>query len=757
MTGYRHILTERVNLSVIEIPPSRSECGHPAEYHGRGFQDAQVRAQPWCVMTRARMDTSVVPFTDLSAGSNLVDVLLRTSQGCIKIIDLTGALRGMNEGGQRQLEIDDFPSVCGMQWSQLWPASERSRIETALEEALAGRSTRLIAPCPTMKGAMKWWDVSVTPIFSPLGDVTHVLSVSNDVSHFRERETQLQRTLLESQRVLTSLAQQLESETRRLAAAQRRLSHTDKLRLLGQFVGNVVHDINNVLAVMQSASRAMRRQALEPRAAMLLEEVDKAVDRGEKLVRRLLDFARTDDSAAELFSPAQLIEREAELLRHLAGAQVNLKLDIADKVWPVVAEPARFQSVLFNLVSNARDALEGAGDITVSIKNCHANARPKGLPASDYVVFAISDNGAGMNPDILAKFGEPFFTTKGPGKGTGLGVASAFDFAVNAGGRVFVESALGTGTTVTLYLPRASALGEVVSRHDADIDPNLHGNAVILLLEDEVMLREHLAATLRGLNYVVLEAANEEVALAVVLREVTIDLVISDLNLGSGSGIHLVERLRVDRPELKVIFVTGSWGMGVPKGELIFRKPISEELLATGVLESLGRLPGSALRDETHRSSRKMLEKIRDPDIRQLLVDWQDTSRQLGRLPEPGEFSIDARALADRAFLVAVEVAEDTPVFRFVKAGSDLARELGRDLVGEIFTMSDQEKLGGLAAAYRRCLRGAPFFDYARLALNEARVTLFERLILPLSHDGVRVTHLAGVAIFQDITTPTSV
>ncbi len=705
-------------------------------------------------MTHSGTDSSRVTFADITADSNLVDVLLKTSQGCIKIIDLTGTLRGMNAAGQQLMEIDDFQSLCGMPWALLWPASEQVRINAAIEQALAGRSTRMVASCPTAKGAMKWWDVSVSPVFANEGNVTHVLSVSSDITHFRERESKLERTILDSQRVLTSLAQQLESETKRLAAAQRRLSHSDKLRLLGQFVGNVVHDINNVLAVMQSASRAMRRQQLDSRAVMLLDEVDKAVGRGEGLLRRLLDFARTDDREAELFTPAQIVEREAELLRHLAGSQIKLRLDIDNEGWPVVAEPARFQSVLFNLVSNARDAIEASGEITVAIRNCHANARPRGLPASDYVVCAIKDTGEGMSSEILAKFGEPFFTTKGPGKGTGLGVASAYDFAANAGGRVLVESECGVGTTISIYLPKASALGEIVSRPDAPIDPNLHGHAVILLVEDETLLREHLATMLRGLNYIVLEAASEEIALAVVLREVTVDLVISDLNLGSGSGIRLVDRMREDRPNLKVIFVTGSSGMGVRKGDLVFEKPMSEELLARGVLESMGRLPGSSLREEALRRSEKVFEKIRHGELRQILSDWQAISRRIGRLPDPKQFRLDGRPMADRSFLVSVEAGGETPVFRFLSAGAELAKRAGRDLVGEVSTPSNQEMLGGMVVAYRRGLNGVPFFDYARLALNSGRVTLFERLILPLSNDGLSVTHLLGVVIFQDIDVP---
>jgi signal transduction histidine kinase len=290
------------------------------------------------------------------------------------------------------------------------------------------------------------------------GEIQHILSMSYDVTAFKAREAELERALEERQRAAASLAEQLEAESRRLKEAERRASHSEKVRLLGAFVGNVIHDINNVLAAMQGAEQVLRRQELEPKIVGMLGEVDKAIDRGRRLVRRLLDFARSEETEAEVFSPRELIERDADLARHLAGPCASIAFDLRADAWPILAEPARLQSALFNLISNAREALDGTGAIRVAVQNCPANERPQGLPPGYYVVVSVADNGVGMSADVLQRAGEPFFTTKRPGEGTGLGLASAFEFAAAAKGRAYVESAPGAGTTVSLYLARAGGL-----------------------------------------------------------------------------------------------------------------------------------------------------------------------------------------------------------------------------------------------------------------------------------------------------------
>jgi PAS domain S-box-containing protein len=409
-------------------------------------------------------------FLAVAANSDLARQLLRASHACVQLLDLSGRLEAMNAHGRKLMEIDDFSLVRGTGWAEQWSSRDGARARTAFDDARAGLSTHFVAQGPTAKGSTRWWKVSVSPLRDDGGEILHILSFAYEITAIKEREAELEREVEERRRLATAFAEQLEAETRRLTEAQRRASHSEKLRLLGGFVGNVMHDINNVLAVIQGAEQLMRRKELEPAVAGVLEEVDKAIDHGRRLVRRLLDFARSEESEAEVFSPRDLIKRDADLVRHLAGRSACVVFDLRADAWPILAEPARLQSVLFNLVSNAREALHETGTIRVAVRNCSASECPEGLPPGDYLVVSVADDGVGMSADVLRRAGEPFFTTKRPGEGTGLGLASAFEFAASTKGRAIVESVPGEKTAVSLYLARAGARGDLVSTSDAAPD-----------------------------------------------------------------------------------------------------------------------------------------------------------------------------------------------------------------------------------------------------------------------------------------------
>ena len=410
-------------------------------------------------------------FLAAAASSDLARHLLRASHACVQLLDRTGQVEAMNAHGRKVMEIDDFSAIRGAGWAERWPSPDGARARKAVDDARLGVSTQFVAQYPTARGSIRWWSVSVSPIRDDGGEIVHILSFAYDITAIKEREAELERKVEERQRLAMSVAEQLEAETRRLTEAQRRASHSEKLRLLGGFVGNVMHDINNVLAVMQSAEQMMRRQELGSAIVGTLEEVDKAIEHGRRLVRRLLDFARSEESEAEIFSPRDLIERNADLVRHLAGPSARVEFDLQADAWSILAEPARLQSVLFNLISNARDALHETGAIRVAVRNCSARERPQELPAGDYLVVSVVDDGVGMSPDVLRRAGEPFFTTKRRGEGTGLGLASAFEFAASAKGRAFVKSALGEKTTVSLFLARAGAPSDLASTSGEALDP----------------------------------------------------------------------------------------------------------------------------------------------------------------------------------------------------------------------------------------------------------------------------------------------
>ncbi|NLH80082.1 MAG: PAS domain-containing protein [Phyllobacteriaceae bacterium] len=683
---------------------------------------------------------------------NLAAALFQASPDCVKILDPDGRLLDMNPCGRSLMEIQDFAGLRDRPWISLWPEEGRARIAAALEDARLGRAGFFEADCPTAAGTPKQWEVSVLPIRDGAGEVVRILATSRDVTEAKRREALLTQKLDEQRAALMSLIGQLDAERRRVEETRSQISHTEKLRVLGRFVGSVVHDINNVLASMAGAARLLRRRAEDTRTIDILDHVDQAVDRGARLVRQLLDFSRSGEGEPEPVDLAAALAADGELLRHLVGRAVEVTIDVEEGIWPVLIAPGRLQSVLFNLVANARDALgAGPGHVRVVARNRGSLARAAGLPSGDWVEIAVIDDGPGMPPEVVARLGEPFFTTKEAGRGTGLGVPSAFDLAEQAGGRVEIDSTLGGGTRISLHLPRSGADGQPIDTPDADIDPALHGGATLLLVENEGILRAHLAGLLRGLGYTVVEAPDTATAEAVFAAGLSIDLVVSDLHLGAETGLDVAKTARRDRPDLPIVFMSGTWGMGVPIGEPVLTKPIDERRLARVVLERLGRVPASHLTRDALTTSDRVRGRIRDARIRALYDGWRRIAGETGRLPSPAATRELGRELDPVRHLVEVSGDAEFPAFTFREAGPELTRRLGRSLAESRVTTSDEDVLGSLGRAFRRASRGIVWFDYVRMRLGDGRIMLFERLLLPLSDDGERVTHLLGVALFDEV------
>ncbi|HRK19827.1 MAG TPA: ATP-binding protein, partial [Hyphomicrobiaceae bacterium] len=413
-----------------------------------------------------------------------------------------------------------------------------------------------------------------------------------------------------------------------------------------------------------------------------------------------------------------------------------------------LAEKTKFQSVVFNLVSNARDAVGDDGTVTVSLGNCPSQQRPASIPPGDYVVVSVSDNGCGMPPEVLARAGEPFFTTKSEGRGTGLGLASAFELADQCSGRVLIDSAPGSGTRVSIYLPRASDTGDsdvelAVAATRADHDK--HGGATILVVKSDPSGRQHVANLLRRLGYVVLEAASEAVALATALREMRIDLVISDLAALPGGAARLADRLRQEMPTLPFIFIRSEDQMDAVPGELSIVRPVTAAVLAGAVLTKLGRLPAVLLSSATLTASERILERVESDAVRDFGAAWLAHCTATTRLPSPADLQPILDSHADNTYVVSALGSDDVTEFKFVRAGAAIVTAVGHTITDDFITSSDQNVLGYLSRAYKRSATGMPYRD-TTAAPGDGAVE-YERLIVPLSADGHGVTHLAGIAI----------
>jgi signal transduction histidine kinase len=237
------------------------------------------------------------------------------------------------------------------------------------------------------------------------------------------------------------------------------LARSERLQLLGEFVTAIVHDLNNVLASASSAFRMIGRANQPARAAELAAEGTRVLERGAGLVRQMLDFARGSSENAAPLSAAKTLDRLSQLIRSLASPPIEVEIHAAEDAGLILASASRFEAVILNLTANARDAMPNGGRLEISARDAGAAEIPPGLPAGGYVRLDFIDDGEGMRPEVLAKAGTPFFTTKGRGHGTGLRLAGAFKFAEETGGRCVIASTFGEGTTVTLFLARSEAEG----------------------------------------------------------------------------------------------------------------------------------------------------------------------------------------------------------------------------------------------------------------------------------------------------------
>ena len=348
----------------------------------------------------------------------------------------------------------------------------------------------------------------------------------------------------------------------RLKATEEALRQSQKMEAVGQLTGGIAHDFNNLLTGIVGSLDLMQTRLGQNRLESLPRYIDAAMtsaNRAAALTHRLLAFARRQPLVPKSVDANALVVSLEDLLRRTIGEKLDLEIATASDLWSTLCDPNQLESALLNLAINARDAMPDGGKLAIATRNIHVGTITADTPAlipGDYICIAVTDTGTGMTADVLARAFDPFFTTKPIGQGTGLGLSMIYGFARQSNGHVSIDSRVGLGTTVNLYLPRyEGAASEVV----AGIQRDEHKSAgeTVLVVEDEPVVRSVVVEMLHDEGYRVLEAIDGPSGLAALRNEPTIDLLVTDVGLPGMNGRQLADQARETRPDLKILFITG--------------------------------------------------------------------------------------------------------------------------------------------------------------------------------------------------------
>ncbi|WHZ27481.1 MAG: Sensory box histidine kinase/response regulator [Nitrospira sp.] len=374
------------------------------------------------------------------------------------------------------------------------------------------------------------------------------------------------------------------------------LRQLQKLEAVGRLAGGLAHDFNNLLTVIMGHSQVLLSE-MGPDHPLRgrVEEMQKAGDRARVLIRQLLAFSRKQPSGARVQSLNATLGNVETMLRRLIGADIELTLRLSVDDLRIKADPALVEQIVMNLVVNARDAMPTGGRLTIETASADLDHQPRyhvnPLPPGEYVRLSVSDTGYGMSSEVQEHMFKPFFTTKEEGKGTGLGLSTVFGIVTESDGGLDVISESGVGTRFDVYLPRVAS--EIEAPADGNVPlQSVEGHETILLVEDEEDVRILIRDELRKLGYRIVEARNGiEACLVATPHIAKLKLLLTDIVMPGMSGTELARHLRVIKPELKLLFISGytddvGIGAGDPTSAYL-QKPFTPEALASSVRELL--------------------------------------------------------------------------------------------------------------------------------------------------------------------------
>ena len=452
----------------------------------------------------------------------------------------------------RDFVNDAYAEFAGLSREEARVLDWRTRIhpddvEQVVAESVAGEASlkpfTLEARYLRHDGDWRWLRSVSQPRFGADGGLTGFIGVATDITLAKEAEQ--------------SLLQEVSERTAELESAQDQLRQSQKMEALGQLTGGIAHDFNNLLTVVVGGLDLIAKQVQEERLLRYATNALSAAERGAKLTAQLLAFSRVQRLEVRPTYVAPLIEEMRPLLRNVLGPGIEKKFDLDPQLTPVLADPTQLEVAVLNVAINARDAMPDGGTLTISSCKRRIVGDPDLVPGT-YVELSIADTGSGMDPDVLARAIEPFFTTKEVGKGTGLGLSRVYGMARQSGGTVKIASDPGAGTTVSIFLRRADRDGEVPASGGLTGDElrRSQGAATVLVIDDDPDVRHFIAASLEEYGHEVVEAADGREGIEKFGASAH-DLVIIDYIMPGLSGAEVAGHILATRPDQPILFVSG--------------------------------------------------------------------------------------------------------------------------------------------------------------------------------------------------------
>ena len=502
----------------------------------------------------------------------------------IYMLSTSGEISSWNSGAER---IKGYKSdeVLGTHFSRFYTAADQAAGEPARALALAAKDGRFENEGQRVRkdGTVFYANIVIDALRSPDGTLIGFAKITRDITGQRESR-------------------------KALDEARETLFQAQKMDAIGQLTGGVAHDFNNLLMVIKGSLELLhKRISQDPRAMHLLENAQQGASRGIALTRRMLAFARRQELKLGSVDIPALVAGMAELLTRSLDSTVELELRFPLKLAAVLTDPNQLELALLNLVVNARDAMPLGGKIVIAAKQAQLMDAPL---AAHYVCLSVTDSGEGMDAQTLARAVEPFFTTKGVGKGTGLGLPMVHGMAQQSGGRLVLKSEKGQGTTAEIWLPCAPAVAAAPPAVSESIPAASIGARVVMVVDDDTLVLNSAAAMLEDLGHRVFEATSGQQALSLLAQHPEVDVLITDHAMPNMTGAELVATVQKISPSLPIVLASGyaELPLGLATGLTKLPKPFTQHELANAISRAV------PIREDGDGYSRRQTPEIAEGD-----------------------------------------------------------------------------------------------------------------------------------------------